>query len=114
MARITRPFSRPNRQTLQRRLALLAMERASFRSNAAVRRVLELLSEDNLTALAARVSGNERITLECGVVDKVWNDPRITNRINQLARQGVTVERETIQTRFGETEMVRDRLTVKF
>jgi hypothetical protein len=114
MVRTTRPFARPARQTLQRRLGVLAMERTSNRSNASVRRVLELLSEENLTDLAARVSAGDQITIECGVINQVWDDPRVSNRVNQLARQGVDVERETIQTRYGETGLVRDRLVVKF
>ncbi len=114
MARTVRPFARPTRQTLQRRLGMLAMERMSNVSNASVRRVLDVLSEESLTGLAAGVSAGDRITIECGVIDQVWDDPRISNRINQLARQGVEVERETIQTRYGETGLVRDRLVVKF
>lgn len=114
MVRATRPFSRPARQALQRRMGVLAMENASHRGNAAVRRVLELLSEEHLTEAAAKAPGTDSITMECGVLEKVWNDPRISNRINQLSRQGVSVEREVIQTRYGETGMVRDRLVVKF
>lgn len=114
MARSTRPFSRTSRQPLQRRLSLLATERISNRSNALVRRVLGLLSEESLVDLGARVSAGDRITIECAVVDKVWGDPRISNRVNQLARQGVTVERETIQTRYAGISLTRDRLVVKF
>lgn len=114
MVRSARPFTRPARQTLQRRLGVLAMERMSNRSNASVRRVLDLLSEESLVDLGARVSAGDRITIECAVVDKVWDDPRISNRVNQLARQGVTVERETIQTRYGGISLTRDRLVVRF
>lgn len=114
MARLSSTFVRPPRQMLQRRLSLLAMENVSTRNNAAVRRVLELLSNDNLTDVAARSPGADKITLECGVIGKAWEDTRVVNRINQLSRQGVSVDRETITTHFGDAELVRERLVVKF
>lgn len=107
-------MARGYRQGLQNRLSLLAMENVSKRNNASVRRVLEQLSEENLTELAAASRGAGRITLECGVLAKVWGDTRVANRIAQLTRQGVTVERETVATRFGDAELARERLVLKF
>ncbi len=114
MARLSPTFIRPPRQPLQHRLSLLAMESVSTRNNAAVRRVLDLLSNDNLTDLAARSAGVGKITLECGVIGKAWEDTRVVNRINQLSRQGVSVDRETVASRFGDTDLTRERLVVKF
>jgi len=113
MARTTSRTLRSTRQALQNRLSLLAMENISKRNNASVRRLLEQLSEENLTELAAAARAAQ-ITIECGFLDKVWDDTRVANRIAQLARQGVTVERETVATRFGDAELARERLVLKF
>ena len=114
MARITTSLSRKLRQPLQRRLGVLAMENVSGRNNAAARRLLELLSDENLETLAAKAPGIDKITLECGVAGQAWEDTRVRNRINQLSRQGVDVERETVSTQFGGMDLERERLVVRF
>lgn len=105
---------REDRSVLRRRLGLLALENVSKRNNAAVRRVLELLSEDNLTTAAAKASGVDQFVLECGVLENAWEDSRVMNRVNQLARQNIKVERQTVITRYGESEFARERLVITF
>ena len=114
MVRIAKTFARPARQALQRRLAILSAESESKRTNAAVRRVLDLLSDENLSEVAARSGGKDRIPLECAIIGDAWDDPRIANRINQLARQGIEVEREVVTTSYGDAAMRRERLVVRF
>lgn len=109
-----KPAGRDERNMLRRRLGLLAMENVSKRNNAAVRRVIDLLSEENLTDVAAKSRGAEKLVLECGVLDKAWDDTRVANRINQLARLRIKVERELVVTRYGEREFVRERLVITF
>ncbi len=115
MAREARKSSgRDERSMLRRRLGLLLMENVSKRNNMVVHRVLELLSEENLADAAAKSRDIDKLTLECGVLEKAWEDTRVANRINQLARQNIKVERETVVTHYGPSEFVRDRLVVTF
>lgn len=115
MARETRkPASYEDRSVLRRRLGLLALENVSKRNNAAVRRVLELLSEESLTTAAAKASGIDQFVLECGVLENAWEDSRVVNRVNQLERQNIKVERQTVVTRYGESEFTRERLIITF
>jgi hypothetical protein len=115
MVRPSRRMVRTERTYLQRRLGLAAAENVSRREGAAVRRVLELLSDESLAAAAAAAArSTSRVTVECGVLDQVWDDPRIAARINQLTRQGIEVARERVMTRYGEAELTRERLVVTF
>ena len=115
MARDTgKPAGREDRGMLRRRLGLLAMENVSMRSNAAVRRVLDLLSDEMLTDAAARTRGTDKLFMECGVLEKAWDDSRVVNRVRQLARQNIIVERQTVVTRYGAAELKRERLVITF
>ncbi len=67
--------------------------------NSRVGRVLEVLSDASLTALAAAHHGAERaFTIECDDARLVWDDARVQGRLRELERQEITVER-TRQTR---------------
>lgn len=105
---------REDRSVLRRRMGLLALENVSKRNNAAVRRVLDLLSQESLTDAAAKASGTDQFVLECGVLENAWEDSRVMNRVNQLARQIIKVERQTVVTHYGKSEFARERLVITF
>jgi len=109
------PFNRRQvNDALRRRLSLLAGEGEHRRSNAAVQRVLALLSDDHLAAEAAKALHTNTFELECGVLDQVWEDPRVANRRVQLERQGVTAERVPVETTIAGKTYCRTRLRISF
>lgn len=108
------PNKRQVTDVLRRRLSLLAGEGQSRRADAAVQRVLSLLSDDNLATEAAKAHSADSFELECGVLDQVWEDPRIFNRRNQLQRQGIIVERTPVETIIAGRIFRRTRLRVRF
>jgi hypothetical protein len=114
MARGNRTAPNADAFFLRRRMALAAGENVTRRGNAAVDRVLNLLADENLLALAAQATSINRITVECGVIGQVWGHPRIFNRRNQLSRQGIDIERETIVSYHGGREFSREVLVISF
>ncbi len=108
------PNKRQAADVLRRRLSLLAGEGQSHRADAAVQRVLSLLADDNLATEAAKMHSANGIELECGVLDQVWEDPRVFNRRNQLQRQGIIVERVPVETTIAGRTFRRTRLRVRF
>lgn len=107
-------YRRQVNDALRRRLSMLAGEAQSQRANAAVQRVLSLLSDDALAAEAQKALNAGEFELECGVLDQVWEDPRVFNRRNQLQRQGITVERVPVETYVAGKTFRRTRLRVEF
>ncbi|HKK31740.1 MAG TPA: hypothetical protein VKA18_15255 [Alphaproteobacteria bacterium] len=114
MARLPRSFLQPTRKTLQARLRFLAGEHQTRRADAAVKRVLDLLSDENLALEASKAKTASHLVFDCGILEQVWEDPRIFNRRNQLAKQGVVVEREIVVTTYAGCEFSREQLVVKF
>ncbi len=56
-------------------------------------RVLNLLESDNLISLAATKPRTEQgMIFECNFAPKIWDDPRIERRVQQLATNEITVE----------------------
>jgi len=93
---------------------MVAGEAQSQRVDAAVQRVLMLLSDDALAAESAKAVTAGEFELECGVLDQVWEDPRVFNRRNQLERQGIKVERVPVETEVAGRTFQRTRLRVQF
>lgn len=114
MRRPDTTFRRQPSDVLRRRLNRLAVEAQSHRADAAVERVLMLLSDDNLAEEAAKAQKSGELVLECGVLDRVWDDPRVFNRRNQLQRQGITVELVPVETTVADRTFHRTRLKVTF
>lgn len=113
--RRTNPLTRRlANDALRRRLSYLSGEGQSRRADAAVQRVLNLLSDDNLATEAGKAPAGNCFELECGVLDQVWEDPRIFNRRAQLERQGVVVERVPVETTIAGRTFRRTRLKVQF
>ncbi|MCA8928974.1 MAG: hypothetical protein KDC18_12960 [Alphaproteobacteria bacterium] len=114
MRRPTPTGKRWQNDALRRRLSLAAGEAQSHRADAAVQRVLALLSDENLASEAAHAPSPEGFELECGVLEQVWEDPRVYNRRGQLERQGVTVEQVEVETTVAGKTFRRTRLRVGF
>ena len=104
----------PPLELLRRRLSMISGERQTVRADAAVNRVLELLSEENFATEAGKTGMSGVIELECGVLEQVWEDPRVFNRRNQLERQGVTIECVPVESSVAGRDFHRCRLRVTF
>lgn len=58
-----------------------------------IERILDLLDDDNLIALAAKLPKTEEgLLLDCNFAPLVWDDPRIAFRVKQLTNNDVSVE----------------------
>ncbi len=101
-------------ELLRRRLSTLATDRRTRRADAAVHRVLDMLSDANLAIEAAKGQSSDGLELECGVLDQVWDDIRVVNRRNHLERQGIEVERVSVETTVAGQTFSRSRLRVRF
>lgn len=101
-------------EVLRRRLNQISGEQQSRRADAAVQRVLALLTDENLAAEVTRSGQAGRIELECGILDQIWEDPRLFNRRNQLQRQGVTLERIYVESTVSGRTFQRSKLVITF
>ncbi len=77
---------------IDRQMRRVASEHQRDLRQAWVDRVLDILDSDNLIAQAALADKDNALLFECNVAPMVWEDPRITYRLQQLAGDQVTVE----------------------
>lgn len=58
-----------------------------------IERILDILDDDNLVTQAAKTpKTDEGLLFDCNVAPLVWDDPRLTFRLKQLAANDVQVE----------------------
>ena len=114
MMRPRSPDKSTANDALRRRLTQMAVEGQARRADAAVQRVLTMLSDEQLATEAGKAQSADSFELECGVLDQVWDDPRVFNRRGQLERQGIVVERVPIETQVAGRTFRRTRLRVQF
>ena len=79
--------------SISRQMEHISNDREQRLRKAWVERVLDLLDSDNLVAAAAALHDNdEGLLFDCNFAPLVWDDPRITFRVRQLANNDVTVD----------------------
>ncbi len=88
---------------------------ANERLDFLVVKVLTMLSDRTLrTAAAGCLTDSKQVALECNFIDQVWEDPRVERRVQALARQGITVARETRKTEVAGQSYERQQVLLTF
>ena len=78
---------------IKRQMQRVAGEHERHLRQVWIDRVLDILDSDNLIAQAASAQISEDgLVFECNVAPKVWDDPRIAYRRQQLESSNVAVE----------------------
>jgi alpha-D-ribose 1-methylphosphonate 5-triphosphate synthase subunit PhnI len=93
----------------------IANDRERRRRKAWVERVLDLLDSDNLIAEAAALHDSDQdLLFDCNFAPEVWDDPRITFRLRQLANNDVTVELVDHESIIAGRTFKRAQIRVKY
>ncbi|MGI9493072.1 MAG: hypothetical protein ACR2QF_11800 [Geminicoccaceae bacterium] len=101
--------------SVSRQMERFSNERERRLRKAWVERVLELLDSDNLIARAAALHDkDEGLLFDCNFAPLVWDDPRITFRLKQLANNNVTVELAEHERVIAGKIFKRTRIRVKY
>jgi hypothetical protein len=79
--------------SVRRQMARVAGDHERRVRQAWIERILDILDDDNLIAQAAKAPKTEEgLLFDCNVAPLVWDDPRLTFRLKQLAANDVKVE----------------------
>ncbi len=79
--------------SIKRQMERISNERERRLRQAWVGRILDLLDSDTLIAEAASLQNKEEgLLFDCNFAPMVWDDPRITFRLKQLANNDVKVD----------------------
>lgn len=85
------------RNSLRERIGITANRAQTATGDARVNRVLNLLSEPNLTTAAVEQCGTSgSLTIESVDIPHVWENERVRARVAELERQGIGVESRQI------------------
>ncbi len=80
-----------------------------------IQRVLDLLDNDNLIAQAAASPKTEEgLLFDCNFAPLIWDDPRITFRLKQLAANEVSVDLIDHELAIAGKTLKRKQIRVKF